>query len=119
MWQPLHLRRAVKPIVRPVGEQALNSVVSCAGGAPNALVPAMGTSSAAYEPFAWWLARKQIGQALREHYAGAQELPPRLLTLVRKLEAVEGTQCSQTLVGKLDAIEGSQLLRACRKRLHG
>ena len=43
-----------------------------------------------YEPFAWWLAREQIGQGLRERYAVAEELPPRLLALVRKLDAVEG-----------------------------
>ena len=43
-----------------------------------------------YEPFAWWLAREQIGRDLRERYAVAQELPPRLLALLRKLDAVEG-----------------------------
>ena len=43
-----------------------------------------------YEPFAWWLTREQIGRDLRERYAVAQELPPRLLPLVRKLDAVEG-----------------------------
>ena len=37
----------------------------------------------------WRLAREQIGQDLRERYAVAQELPPRLLTLVEKLGAVE------------------------------
>ena len=43
-----------------------------------------------YEPFAWWLTRERIGQNLRERYAVAQELPPRLLALVRELDAVEG-----------------------------
>ena len=57
----------------------------------------MGKSSKAYEPFAWWLAREQIGQRLRERYAVAQELPPRLLALVRKLDAVEGNQLSEEL----------------------
>ena len=52
----------------------------------------MGKGSKAYEPFAWWLAREQIGQRLRERYAVAQELPPRLLALVRKLDAVEGNE---------------------------
>ena len=46
-----------------------------------------------YEPFAWWLTRQQIGQDLRERYVVAQELPPRLLALVRKLDAVEGDPC--------------------------
>jgi hypothetical protein len=40
-----------------------------------------------YEPYAWWLTREQIGQDLRERYSLAQELPPRLLALVRKLNA--------------------------------
>jgi len=57
----------------------------------------MGKGSKAYEPFAWWLAREQIGQRLRERYAVAQELPPRLLALVRKLDAVEGNQLSEEL----------------------
>ena len=39
-----------------------------------------------YEPFAWWLARERIGQDLRERYAVAQELPPRLLALVKELD---------------------------------
>jgi hypothetical protein len=43
-----------------------------------------------YEPLAWWLTRERIGQDLRERYLVAQELPPRLLALVRKLDAVEG-----------------------------
>ena len=83
----------------------------------------MGTGSTAYEPFAWWLAREQIGQRLRERYAVAQELPPRLLSLVRKLEAIEDNQelspSQPTLFRKLDALEGNQLLRTCRKHLHG
>ena len=45
-----------------------------------------------YEPFAWWLTRERIGQDLRERYAVAQELPPRLLALFRKLDAVEDSQ---------------------------
>ena len=45
-----------------------------------------------YEPFAWWLTRERIGQDLRERYAVAEELPPRLLALFRKLDAVEDSQ---------------------------
>ena len=78
-----------------------------------------------YEPFAWWLTRERIGEDLRKRYAEPQELPRRLLTLARKLDdAVEGDGLLQewspsllTLVSKLDAIEGNQLLRACRRRL--
>jgi hypothetical protein len=39
---------------------------------------------------AWWLTRERIGQDLRERYAVAQELPPHLLALLKKLDAVEG-----------------------------
>ena len=85
----------------------------------------MGTSSAAYEQFAWWFTRERIGQDLRERYAVPQEVPPRLLALVRKLaDAVEGDQfreelppATPSLLSKLDAVEGNQLLRACRTRL--
>ena len=44
-----------------------------------------------YEPFAWWLTRERIGQDLRERYAVAQELPPRLLALVKILHAGDGS----------------------------
>lgn len=85
-------------------------------------VPApMATQRAHYEPFAWWLTREGIGKDLRERYPAIQELPPRLLALVRKLDAVEGSQSSpqepSSWLGKLDAIEGNRLLRACKKRL--
>ena len=43
-----------------------------------------------YEPFAWWLTREQIGRDLRERYAVAQGLPPRLLALVKILHAGDG-----------------------------
>jgi len=81
----------------------------------------MGTQHAHYEPFAWWLTREQIGQDLRERYPALQELPFRLLTLVRKLDAVDGNrlpkESSPSWLRKLDTIEGNRLLRACRKRL--
>jgi hypothetical protein len=50
------------------------------------------TAQYEYEPFAWWLTRERIGQDLRERYAVAQELPPRLIALFRKLDAVEDSQ---------------------------
>jgi hypothetical protein len=74
------------------------------------IVFAQAVGSAAYEPFAWWLTREQLGLCLRERYRLPKELPPRLLKLARKLEAVEGNQelspRLSTLFRKLDAIEG-------------
>ena len=55
------------------------------------------TGSAGYEPFAWWLAREGIGRDLRERYAASEELPPSLITLVKKLDAVQGNQFSEKL----------------------
>ena len=49
-------------------------------------MPNMATQSAQFEPVAWWWTRKQIGQDLRERYEGAKELPPKLVSLVRKLD---------------------------------
>ena len=85
----------------------------------------MGTRSAYYESFAWWLARERIGADLREYYAAPQELPSQLLALIERLGAtVEGDQfreelspATASLLSKLDAVEGNQLLRACRTRL--
>jgi len=79
----------------------------------------MGTQSAHYEPFAWWLARERIGADLREHYAAPQELPSEIRALIERLDATvdgdqfreESTPDARSLLGKLDAIEGSQLLR--------
>jgi hypothetical protein len=59
---------------------------------------------AGYEPYAWWLTREQLGLCLRKHYRMSQELPSRLLTLVKKLEAIEGNEFSQTPVGELNAL---------------
>ena len=53
----------------------------------------MGTQSARYEPFAWWLARERIGANLLEYYAAPQELPSEILPLIERLGAtVEGDQ---------------------------
>jgi len=46
----------------------------------------MATQSAQYEPVAWWWTRKEIGRELSERYEVPQELPPKLLTLVRRLD---------------------------------
>ncbi len=79
------------------------------------------TQGAHYDPFAWWLARERMGHDLRERYPVLQELPRRLLKLVRKLDAIEGNhspeESSLSWLKQLDAIEGDQLLRACKKRL--
>jgi hypothetical protein len=85
----------------------------------------MGTQSAHYESFAWWLARERIGADLREYYAAPQELPPQIRALAEKLgDGIEGDQFREestpdapSFLSKLDVIEGSQLLRACRTRL--
>ena len=55
----------------------------------------MATQRAHYEPFAWWLTRERIGHELHERYPVLQELPPRLLTLVRKLGPVDSNQSPQ------------------------
>jgi len=34
----------------------------------------------------WWFVMGRIGQGLREHYEVPKELPPKLQTLVRKLD---------------------------------
>ena len=60
----------------------------------------------------WWFVREEIGRGIRERYQVPKELPPKLLALVRKLGAVEGSSPrSRTLVGTLDTIEGKCLSR--------
>ena len=85
----------------------------------------MGTQSAHYEPFAWWLDRARIGADLRDYYAAPQELPSEILALIQRLGAtLEGDQFREqsdapSFLSKLDAIEGNQLLRTCRTHLRG
>jgi hypothetical protein len=50
----------------------------------------MVTLRADYEPLAWWLTRERIGQDRRQRYSLPEELPPRLLRLAKKLDAVIG-----------------------------
>ena len=45
-----------------------------------------------FEPVAWWYTRQQIGCGLRKYYEPANDLPPRLFLLVRKLD--EGFEIS-------------------------
>jgi hypothetical protein len=45
----------------------------------------MATERVDYRP-AWW----RIGESLRDYFQVPTELPPKLLTLVRKLDAIEG-----------------------------
>jgi hypothetical protein len=57
----------------------------------------MPIGSADWESFVWWLARESIGRNLRERYAVSEELPPSLITLVKKLDLVEGNRLSEEL----------------------
>jgi hypothetical protein len=41
---------------------------------------------AKYQPVAWWITKRWLGQELRNLYEAAEELPPQLLALIRKLE---------------------------------
>jgi hypothetical protein len=63
-------------------------------------------------------------QTVRDLYEPTTELPPRLLALLRQLSGVEHGLVPKefptallTLVQKLDALEGDQLLRRCGQRL--
>jgi hypothetical protein len=56
--------------------------------------------------------REWIGHCLRARYQVPKELPPKLLALTRKLEAIESkSPRARTLVGTLDANEGDYLKR--------
>jgi hypothetical protein len=49
-------------------------------------------SVAHFEPVAWWWARNRIGRELSERYKVPKELPPKLQTLVLRVDAIEGNQ---------------------------
>jgi hypothetical protein len=48
---------------------------------------AMRKDCAHYEPVAWWFTRSRLGRSLRKRYEVPSDLPPKLLTLIRKLDA--------------------------------
>ena len=54
-------------------------------GAPEDWVPDV-SKVAQFEPVAWWWTRREIGRDLGERYEVPEDLPPQLLTLVRKLD---------------------------------
>ena len=65
-----------------------------------------------YGGLTWSSVRELIGQGLRERYKVPDELPTKLLALIRKLEAIENkSPRARTLIGTLDAIEGNCLKR--------
>ena len=75
-------------------------------------MPEMAQEFTYYGDLTWCFTAEEIKRGLRELYQVPTELPPKLLALVRKLAAVEGSSPrSRTLVGKLDAIEGKYLSR--------
>jgi hypothetical protein len=65
-----------------------------------------------FERLIWRFVREWIGHCLRARYQVPKELPPKLLALTRKLEAIESkSPRARTLVGTLDANEGDYLKR--------
>jgi hypothetical protein len=65
-----------------------------------------------YEGLTWSFVRELIGHGLRERYQVPNELPAKLLALIRKLETIESkSPRARTLIGTLDAIEGDYLKR--------
>jgi hypothetical protein len=69
-------------------------------------VPDMATQSAQYEPVAWWWTRNQIRRELRERYEVPEELPPKLVTLVRKLDDSDWLFPSVSWQNDIDLLEG-------------
>ena len=65
-----------------------------------------------YEGLTWSSVRELIGQGLRERYQVPNELPTKLLALIRKLDAIENkSRRTPTLIATLDAVEGYYLRR--------
>ncbi len=73
-------------------ERTLSSLIDdkCVGQILGARMARL--ASAHFEPVAWWYTRQQIGRGLRKYYEPANDLPPRLFLLVRKLD--EGFEIS-------------------------
>ena len=90
------------------------------------MVATMAISSTGYETFAWWLARENIGQSLRQRYAVAKDLPPSLSTPVSKLDVLKVISCYARVGNASDAGEmpsittrGLKRVRASRIKSEG
>ena len=79
------------------------SLIGRKGRAP--LVATMTIGSTGYETFAWWLARQNIGQSLRQRYAVAKELPPSSSTPFSKLDVLKAISCYAHVGNASDAGE--------------
>src|SRR5215469_15677730 len=77
----------------------------------------MAIGSTGYETFAWWLARENIGQSLRQRYAVAQELPPSLSTPVSKLDVLKVISCYARVGNAGDAGEIPSITKRGLKRV--
>ena len=59
------------------------------------------------EETTWEFIRERIGYGLRERYQVPKELPSKLLTLIRKLDAIEGNCLLRHLDATADPIQRS------------
>jgi hypothetical protein len=75
-------------------------------------VPSMSQAQSFYERYSFYeVVTEWIGHCLRRRYRVPKELPPKLLALVRKLDAIESKPPrTHTPISILDAIEGNYLL---------
>jgi len=77
---PLELK-----LQRYVGERSYVPSIGGEGRGENT-VPRLLKEHSYYEALIWWFTMHQIGPGLRERYRVPTELPPKLVTLVKKLE---------------------------------
>src|SRR5262252_1899965 len=74
----------------------------------------MTIGSTGYETFAWWLARENIGQSLRQRYAVAKELPPSSSTPFSKLDVLKVISWYSHVVNAVDAGDTKRGLKGVR-----
>jgi hypothetical protein len=82
------------PFGRRVGERTYVHLIGVVREGPK-MGPDMVMQCAQFEPVAWWWARHEIGSDLRKRYEVPKDMPPKLLALVSKIDAVEGNYLSR------------------------
>jgi hypothetical protein len=75
-------------------------------------------TSPQFQPVAWWYTRKQLGRGLRECYDAPEDLPIRLIVLIKTLDQTLSTQAADQPKAESQRAPNDGRLRGSALRWH-